>query len=183
MKTIPVPFYKDIGSPVAVESVSRRLFFPAGKDLVVINADTGQTVGKIRKIGHVSDVAFAPGLNRGFAVGKTGGFLVIFDLKKICHAPEDPCRRQDVFVLDAHSQMVSVLHESSPSALALTGAVPLSLLFDLVFDEPRHEFFGLTCDFGGSKSLTMRVGTTTYKNVDVKVRIPGSFRLVVYGEN
>lgn len=62
------------------ESSGRRLFIPDGKDVAVIDADTGTRIGVIRKIGHVSDMAFAPEMNQGFAVDSDHGVLTIIDL-------------------------------------------------------------------------------------------------------
>jgi hypothetical protein len=82
-RTIPLPFLKHLGGRVAFESASRRLFIPDGKDLYVINADTGEKVGEVPKVGHASDIAFAPDLHEAFIVDSEHGGVVILDLQNL----------------------------------------------------------------------------------------------------
>ncbi|MGH9729915.1 MAG: YncE family protein, partial [Candidatus Acidiferrales bacterium] len=79
VKTIPLPFLKRTDGPIAFNAASGRLFVPDGKDVVVINADTGELVGRIAKTDHVSQIAFAPDINRGFIVDSERRDLTIFD--------------------------------------------------------------------------------------------------------
>jgi len=82
-KTIPLPFLKHLGGRFAFEATSRRLFIADGKDLIVLNADTGETVGTVSNIGYASDIAFAPELQRGFVVDSEHGGLLVLDLGKL----------------------------------------------------------------------------------------------------
>ena len=83
VKTFPLPFLKRLGGRFAFETTSRRLFVADGKDLIVINADTGETLGTISKVGYASDIAFALELQRGFVVDSERGGLVDLDLEKL----------------------------------------------------------------------------------------------------
>ena len=80
VKTIPLSFNPPAGSALAFDPASRRLFVPADKVVYVVNIDSGAIVGKIRKVGSLSELALAPEINRGFGVD-SWGHLVIFDLQ------------------------------------------------------------------------------------------------------
>ena len=80
IRTIPLPFNPPPGSALAFDAASRKLFIPAKKDIYVIDVDSGALVGQVRKAGDISDIAFAPEINRGFAVD-SDGHLAIFDLQ------------------------------------------------------------------------------------------------------
>lgn len=80
VKTIPLSFNPPPGSAIAFDSASRRIFIPTDKTVYVINVDSGAIAGEIRKVGHLSDLALAPEINRGFGVDSSG-HLVIFDLQ------------------------------------------------------------------------------------------------------
>lgn len=83
VRTVPLPFLKTINGIVAFEPTSRRLFIPDGKDLVVLDADTGARVGTIAKIGSVSVMAFVLETNQAFVVDGEHGSLTILDLQTL----------------------------------------------------------------------------------------------------
>lgn len=80
VNTIPLSFNPPPLSALAFDPASRRLFIPAANDIYVVAIDSGALVGQVRKVGYVSDIAFAPEINRGFAEDSFGR-LIIFDLQ------------------------------------------------------------------------------------------------------
>lgn len=83
VKTIPLPFLKKMSGQLGFDEAGDRLFFSDGKDLVVINARSGERVGLIPKIGNVSDVAFAPDIHRAFIVDSYSHELFVLDLSNL----------------------------------------------------------------------------------------------------
>jgi len=80
VKTIPLSFNPPSGSALALDSANRRLFIPAKNDIYAVDIDSGALAGQVRRVGHVSAIAFAPVINRGFAEDSYGR-LIIFDLQ------------------------------------------------------------------------------------------------------
>ncbi|MGB7022302.1 MAG: hypothetical protein WBD73_00755 [Candidatus Acidiferrales bacterium] len=78
VNTIPLSFNPPPLSALAFDPAGRRLFIPAANDIYVVAVASGALVGQVRKVGYVSDIAFAPEINRGFAEDSYGR-LIIFD--------------------------------------------------------------------------------------------------------
>lgn len=62
---------------------TRRLFVTRGTHVSVLNADTGEVVGKIADLPGVHGVALAPALGRGFTSNGRDDSMTIFDLKTL----------------------------------------------------------------------------------------------------
>lgn len=83
IEVIPLASSKYFDDTLTFESSTRRLFTCDGSNIIVVNADTGQLIGTIAKVGHVSDIALAPDINRGFLAAWQHHQLVVFDLQKL----------------------------------------------------------------------------------------------------
>lgn len=83
IRSIPLPFLKKMQGRIGFDQDSGRLFFSDGKDLLVINANNGQRVGLIPKIGEASDIALAPDIHRAFIVDANSRDLFVLDLSTL----------------------------------------------------------------------------------------------------
>ena len=76
---------------------SRRLYLTHGSEVLVVNADTGDEVGKISGLKVSHGVAVVPELGRGFISDGGQGKAIIFDLKTLkvigeaTAAPDSDC--------------------------------------------------------------------------------------------
>jgi hypothetical protein len=59
---------------------SRRLYLTHGSEVLVVNADTGDAVGKISGLKVSHGVAVVPEVGRGFISDGEQGKVIIFDL-------------------------------------------------------------------------------------------------------
>ena len=64
-----------------VDQEHKLLYVPRGAHLMVINAQTGETVADIKGMKHVHGVALVPSVGRGFVSDGDEGAVFIFDLK------------------------------------------------------------------------------------------------------
>ena len=82
IKRIPIP--GDTGwDYITADSDARRLYVPHGVEVVVLDLDSGATVGKIDGLKGVHGVAVAPDAGRGFISATDPGSVTIFDLKTL----------------------------------------------------------------------------------------------------
>ncbi len=69
---------------VVVDSAARRVYLSHGTEIIVVNADTGATIGTVTgDWKRVHGVALAPEVNRGFITDGDAGQIVMFDLKTL----------------------------------------------------------------------------------------------------
>ncbi|HEV2491030.1 MAG TPA: hypothetical protein VGT03_14590 [Candidatus Acidoferrales bacterium] len=178
VRTMPLPFLKRLGGRFAFEAKSRRLFIADGKDLIVINADTGETVGTITKVGYASDIAFAPDIHKGFVVDSEHSGLVVFDLQtltiieKVRKVPESSLVLYDaatnkVVTASAQSKDCQVFEPLTDKVIATLklGGFPLQGVNDSVghvYFELGREAFRDPREFGldGFISNALPLGTS-----------------------
>lgn len=65
---------------VAIDPAARRLYVPRSTRVLVLNAETGETVGEIADTAGVHGVALAPSLGKGFTSNGRAGNVTVFDL-------------------------------------------------------------------------------------------------------
>jgi DNA-binding beta-propeller fold protein YncE len=65
------------------DAATRRLFISRGTHVIVINGDSGQSVGDIPDTPGVHGIALAPDLGRGFVSNGREGTMTIFDLSSL----------------------------------------------------------------------------------------------------
>jgi outer membrane protein assembly factor BamB len=68
---------------LAVDSDAHRLYVPRGNRVMVIDTETGRTVGEIADTAGVHGVAIASTLGRGFTSNGKAGTVTVFDLKTL----------------------------------------------------------------------------------------------------
>src|SRR6266853_2949169 len=79
---IPIP--GDTGwDYIAADSEGRRLYVPHGTEVVVLDLDSGDIVGKIAGLSGVHGVAIAREFGRGFISATDPGSVTMFDLKTL----------------------------------------------------------------------------------------------------
>ncbi len=80
IKRIPIP--GDTGwDYITADTTGRRLYVPHGIEVVVLDLDSGATLGKVTGLKGAHGVAVAPEFGRGFISATDPGSVTIFDLK------------------------------------------------------------------------------------------------------
>jgi len=103
------------------DSGSRHLFISRATHVIVIDADSGKTVGDIPDTPGVHGIAIAPELGRGFTSNGREGSVTIFDLKtlkpisKVQSVGENP----DAILYDPRTQRVFTFNGRSHDATAI----------------------------------------------------------------
>lgn len=161
IRTIPLTFNPPPGSALAFDPASRKLFIPAEKDIYVVDIDSGVLAGQVRKVGHVSDIAFAPEINRGFTVD-SDGHLVIFDLQTYAVVAKVHAGNESRSVLfDPATKEVFTVGDSKQCNVfdAITGKIVKTVklggyTYRGVADSMGHIYYELTPDVAeGPRSL------------------------------
>jgi YVTN family beta-propeller protein len=119
---------------IQVDSAARRVYLSHGTEVEVLNADTGEAIGKIGGLKRDHGVALVPELGRGFISDGNSGKTVIFDLKSLqrigsVQAEEDadsilyePVTKR-IFVFNGRPNSVTAIE---PRAGAVIATVPLA---------------------------------------------------------
>jgi DNA-binding beta-propeller fold protein YncE len=123
-----------IGGPggwdyLTADSAARRLYVTRGDRVVVLDADSGKSVGEIAHTEGVHGVALAPELGRGFTSNGRSNSITVFDLKTSSTLQEikvdaenpdailyDPAT-QRVFTFNGRSANVSAFEAKTGKAL------------------------------------------------------------------
>jgi mono/diheme cytochrome c family protein len=105
---------------ITADSEARRLYVPHGIEVVVLDLDSGEIVGKIAGLKGVHGVAIAREFGRGFISATDPGSVTIFDLKSLAvidklRVGDDPngiiydSGTQRVFTTDRGSKRVTAI--------------------------------------------------------------------------
>jgi YVTN family beta-propeller protein len=122
VKTIP------IGGPGkwdydVVDSDARRVYVSHSTHVVVLDADSGSTVGDIPDTPGVHGIALAPDLGRGFTSNGKANTVTIFDLKTLrAIATVKTGQNPDAIYYDAGSKRVFAFNGKSANATAIDAA-------------------------------------------------------------
>jgi len=108
---------------LTVDSASRRLYISRATHVIVIDADSGKSVGDIPDTPGVHGIALAPELGRGFVSNGREGTVSIFDLQTLklitkVKAEENP----DAILYDPATKRVFAFNGRSHSATAIDAA-------------------------------------------------------------
>jgi DNA-binding beta-propeller fold protein YncE len=108
---------------IIFDSPTRRLFISRGTKVVVLDVDSGKTVGEIPNTDGVHGIALAPDLGRGFTSNGRAGTVTIFDLKTLqvigsVQAGTNP----DAIIYDPASKRVFAMNGRSKNATAIDAA-------------------------------------------------------------
>jgi hypothetical protein len=113
---------------LTVDASARRLYISRATHVMVVDADTGKSVGDIADTPGVHGIALAPELGRGFVSNGREGTVSIFDLKtlatsskvKVGENPDailyDPATKR-VFTFNGRSQDSTAIDASSGKVL------------------------------------------------------------------
>lgn len=111
IKTISLAPYKRLTDAIAFDSASHRLFLCDGKNLLVIDAETGTAIGTVPKVEEVSQIVIAAQIGRGFALNAERQ-LIIFNLETL----------QPVTRIHAGNESVGFIYDSQTKQLFTIGA-------------------------------------------------------------
>jgi DNA-binding beta-propeller fold protein YncE len=113
---------------VTVDSEARRVYVSHGTEVIVMDADSGESIGKIRGLKQVHGVAVANEFGRGFISDGAQGKAIIFDLKTLKVTGEavadkdadgiiyDPFSKR-IFVMDGDPHNATVIDAKSGSVV------------------------------------------------------------------
>jgi len=120
IKTIKASGSQDTWDFQTIDQEGRRLYVSHLNDVIVINVDTGEVVGKIPKTSGVHGVAVAPEFGRGFiSVGHTDS-VVAFDLKTLAKIGDIKIgKNPDAIVYDPASKRVFSFNGDSGDATVI----------------------------------------------------------------
>jgi DNA-binding beta-propeller fold protein YncE len=107
-----------------VDSAARRVYVSHGTHVVVLDADSGATVGDIPNTLGVHGIALAPDLGRGFISNGRANTVTIFDLKtlKAIGTVKSGGLNPDAIYYDAGSKRVFAFNGRSANAVAIDAA-------------------------------------------------------------
>lgn len=116
-----------------VDSAARRLYLSRSTHVMVLNADTGASVGDIPNTNGVHGIAIAPDAGKGFTSNGRDGSVSIFDLKTLqVTSTVKVGKNPDAIIYDPASHRVFAFNrgDSSVSAIdaasgAVAGTIPL----------------------------------------------------------
>lgn len=105
------------------DSATRRLFISRATKVIVLDLDSGKTVGEIPDTQGVHGIALAPEFGRGFTSNGRAGTVTIFDLKTLvtigtAQAGTNP----DAIVYDPASKRVFAMNGRSSDSTAIDAA-------------------------------------------------------------
>jgi YVTN family beta-propeller protein len=108
---------------IIFDSPTRRLFISRGTKVVVLDVDSGKTVGEIPNTDGVHGIALAADLGRGFTSNGRAGTVTIFDLKTLqvigsVQAGTNP----DAIIFDPASKRVFAMNGRSKDVTAIDAA-------------------------------------------------------------
>ena len=112
---------------VAVDSAARRVYISHGTEIIVLDADSGKTIGNITGLKQDHGVAVATEFGRGFITDGGQGKVIIFDLQTLKVTGEAKADQDaDSILYDPASKRVFVMNgdpHSSTVIDAKTGSV------------------------------------------------------------
>ncbi len=124
--TIPLPSLKKMSGRLGFDQQNGRLFFSDGKDLVIVNSDSGERVGLVPKIRGVSSIAFAPEIHRVFILNSDSRDLFVLDLTALTIVRK----------ANAGAESSSILYDSATKKILATGITSSTCkVFDAVSGE------------------------------------------------
>jgi DNA-binding beta-propeller fold protein YncE len=109
---------------LTVDTSARRLYISRGTHVMVLDTDSGKTVGDIPDTPGVHGIALAPDLGRGFTSNGREGTVTIFDIKSMApigdkvKAGENP----DAILYDPATKRVFTFNGRSQDSTAIDGA-------------------------------------------------------------
>jgi DNA-binding beta-propeller fold protein YncE len=134
---------------LTADAISRRIYISRGTHVMVLDADTGKSLGDIPDTPGVHGIALAPELGRGFTSNGREGTVSIFDIKtlvvsnkvKVGDNPDailyDPAT-QRIFTFNGHSQDSTAIDAVSGKVL---GTIKLDGKPEFAASDAKGEIF------------------------------------------
>lgn len=108
---------------LTADSDARRLYISRGTHVMVIDADSGKSVGDIPDTNGVHGIALAPDLGRGFASNGREGTVSIFDIKTLATSNKVKVGEgPDAILYDPATKRVFTFNGRSQDSTAIDGA-------------------------------------------------------------
>jgi DNA-binding beta-propeller fold protein YncE len=124
--TFAVSRHISLGGPggwdyLTPEPETRRLFVTHGTHVVVVDLDTGRTLGDIADTPRVHGVELIESLNRGFTTDGDDSTVTMFDLKSLAVVKriKIPGRNPDAILYDSSSRRLFTFNGASADATAI----------------------------------------------------------------
>jgi len=106
-----------------VDSPARHVYVSHGTEVNVLDADSGEPVGKIPNTNGVHGIAVAPELERGFVSDGRAGTVTIFDRKTLKTLGEVPVgKNPDAIIYEPVMRRVFVFNAESKTASVINAA-------------------------------------------------------------
>jgi DNA-binding beta-propeller fold protein YncE len=106
-----------------VDSAARRVYITHETEVLVVDADTYQVIGKVEGIQGAHGVALAPELGKGYVSSGKSGSVVVFDLKTLKKIAEVSARKgSDAIVYEPVTGRVFAFNGSSGNCTAIDAA-------------------------------------------------------------
>lgn len=150
---------------LTADTAARRLYVPHSTEVVVLDLDSGTTIGKVTGLAGVHGVAVAPEFGRGFVDATDPGSVTIFDLKTFAvidkvRVGDDPngiiydAKLKRVFTADRGSKRLTAIDAKSGK---IAGAIDLSAgrTEHLASDGAGHVFLNMQ-DLGKMHKLDVQ---------------------------
>lgn len=108
---------------LTADSDARRLYISRGTHVMVIDADSGKSVGDIPDTNGVHGIALAPELGRGFTSNGREGMVSIFDIKTLATSNKVKVGEgPDAILYDPATKRVFTFNGRSQDSTAIDGA-------------------------------------------------------------
>jgi len=108
---------------LTADAVARRLYISRATHVIVLDLDSGKTVGDIPDTPGVHGIALAPELGRGFVSNGREGTVSIFDLKTLLTSSKVKVGdNPDAILYDPATKRVFTFNGRSQDATAIDGA-------------------------------------------------------------
>ncbi|HTQ59932.1 MAG TPA: hypothetical protein VMI32_06905 [Candidatus Solibacter sp.] len=140
---------------ITVDSEARRVYLSRGTEIDVINADSGELIGKITGLKRDHGVAVAKEFDKGFISDGEEGKVVVFDLKTLKVTGEVKAEKDaDCVAYDPFTKRVFVMEGDAESATVI---------------DARNDSVVKTIALGGGPEFAVADGKgTVYINLENK---------------
>src|ERR1022692_3630863 len=150
---------------LTADAAARRLYISRATHVIVLDLDSGKSVGDIADTPGVHGIALAPELGRGFTSNGREGTVSIFDLKTLATSSKIKVgENPDATAFDDETGLafascgegvLSVIHEDSAEKFSLAESVPTQAgARTLALDSKTHDVFVVTAKFGPPPAAT-----------------------------
>jgi len=143
---------------ISVDSAARRVYVSHGTEIIILDADTGKTIGNITGLKQDHGVAVATEFGRGFITDGGQGKVILFDLQSLKVTGEAKADQDaDSILYDPFSKRVFVMNGDPHSST--------------VIDAKTGVVAG-TIDLGGGPEFAVSDGKgTVYVNIEDKAEL------------